>query len=121
VIPPLLDATISESFSQNFSVATDPGITTATCTLSYADFYGDTSNQDVTSTNTSDTPAIISYTEETKEVLVAGLVAEDSRILTIDYVRERDNTTFTFFNSFITMVPFLIGIALIWMLVRSIF
>lgn len=121
ILPPFLDATISEAFTQNFSAHTGAAETEVICTLSYDHYYADTSHMDVDSNEPTDDPHVMTYTESTKEVLVAGLAVSGTRILSVDYVRARDNEQFTYFNGFITTVPFLIGIGLIFMVIKSFF
>lgn len=121
VLPPFIDATLSEDFTENFSANTGAGETSVVCGLTYEHYYGDTSNMDVESNDSADDPFIMAYDDATYDVTIDGLVTVGTRILSIDYVRERDNSTFTYFNGFMTAVPFLIGAGLIYMLIRSFF
>ena len=121
VLPPFIDATMSEDFTENFSANIGAGETSVVCGLTYEHYYGDTSHMDVESNDTSDDPFIMAYNDATYDVTIDGLVDAGTRILSIDYVRERDNSTFTYFNGFMTAVPFLIGAGLIFMLVKSFF
>lgn len=121
VIPTSIDATLAEDYSQNYSVVTGPGTTTAVATLSYDHYYGDLRYLDATTNLQTDDPYVMSYTPSTKEVLVDGLSVSGTRIMTIDYVRETDNSMFFGWGTFVTAVPFLIGIGLIANLIRSMF
>lgn len=119
VLPDAIDSTIAENFDENFSVTTEVAETSAICELTYPHYYEDTSHMAVLSDSGSDSAAIMDYDSDTYEVTVGGLAESESRILNVDYYRERDNEAFTYFNTFMTIVPFLIGIGLIWQLIRS--
>lgn len=119
VIPSALHDTLSEEYSENYSVITGPGTTTAVATLTYDHYYEDLRDLTLESTLATDNPAVMTYTVATKEVGVAGLTVSGTRILSIDYVRETDNSMFTGWSTFVTVIPFLIGLGLIVMLVRS--
>ena len=121
VLPPFIDSTMSEDITENFQAVTGGGETSAVCGLTYEHYYGDTTNMDVTSNLGTDDPYISAYNSTTYDTTVIGLVASGTRILSIDYARERDNSTFTYFNAFITAVPFLIGCGLTYMLIKSFF
>ena len=122
-LPGALDATVAENVDENFSVTTGVGETSAVCTLTDAHYYEDTTHMvvSVASGTQSETPAILSYTPTTKETTVGGLTASATRILNVDYYRERDNDGFSYFSAFVTIVPFLLGIGLIWKLVKDLF
>jgi len=120
IIPTAIDGTLSETFEQNYSVVTGPGTTTAVCVLTYDHYYGDTSNMETESSLITDDPYIMDYQPATKYVYVDGLTVSDTRILTIGYVREKDNSMFFGWSTFVTAIPFLIGLGLIAGLVVAI-
>jgi len=121
VIPVGLDAMESEGATQNFAVTTDPAVTDADCVLTYSSYYTDVSKFDVASNNIADNAIVMSYTEGTKTVNVDGLNDDDTRILTIDYYRDSDNSMFTGLDVFVSIMPFLICIGLVYHVVRSMF
>lgn len=88
----------AESTSQQFNaVTTGGGVTTATLTLSQASFYTDSVQRiTVASDNTSDAPSAQSYTSSNRHLVVEGLNASDTRVLTVSYeiVRDSNNGTF---------------------------
>lgn len=55
VLPDVIDSTVSESYDENFSVNTGVGETSAICTLTYDNYYGDLTDMSVSSTSASDT------------------------------------------------------------------
>lgn len=121
ILPDAIDSTVAEPFDENFSVVTGGGETSAICTLTDPHFYEDTSHMAVTSDSGSDSAVIMDYDSATLEVTVGGLVESKTRIVNVDYYRERDNAGFAYFNTFMTLVPFLIGIGLTYMLIKSFF
>jgi len=112
VLPDVVDETVSDDYAENFNVSTGVGVTTTTETLTYDHYYADLTELSASSDNEDDTPVVMDYDEDTKEVDVAGLHASDTRILTINYVREA-NQQFTGFSSFVRLTPFLCVIGLI--------
>lgn len=117
VLPDVVTDVASDDYSEPFSVTTGAGETSTNQTLSYAHYYEDLTNLDASSDNGSDTPVVMAYKEDTYQVTVAGLAASDSRILTINYVREA-NQQFTGMSSFVRILPFIavagLLIACIW-------
>jgi hypothetical protein len=110
LLPDVVDEAATDAYSENFSVGS--GSTTTTETLSYDHYYGDLRNLGVTSDNENDTPVVMAYDENTREVDVAGLDAGETRILTIDYYREA-NLQYTGFSAFLRLIPFLAIIGLV--------
>lgn len=110
LLPDVVDEAASDAYSENFSVGS--GSTTTTETLSYDHYYGDLRNLGATSDNENDTPVVMAYDENTREVDVAGLDAGETRILTIDYYREA-NLQYTGFSAFLRLIPFLAIIGLV--------
>jgi len=121
VLPPFIDSTMSEDITENFVAVTGAGETSAVCGLTYEHYYGDTTNIDVISNLGTDDPFISAYNPTTYDTTVIGLSASGTRILSIDYARDRDDSSFTYFNTFVTAVPFLIGCGLVFMLIKSFF
>jgi len=75
--------------SDPFNVTTGSGVTSANVTLSQ-ELYGDeTRNASVTSNLTGDAPIASSYTSSTQVLNVTGLVASESRQLTVEYKIDR--------------------------------
>jgi len=116
VLPDVVTDVAADDYSEPFTVATGAGETSTNETLSYAHYYEDLTELSASSDNESDTPVVMAYDEDDYIVTVAGLVASDSRILTISYVREA-NQQFTGMSSFIRLFPF---IAVIGLLIASI-
>lgn len=110
LLPDVVDEAATVAYSENFSVGS--GSTSTTETLAYDHYYGDTRNLSVTSDNVADTPIIMSYDDDTKEVVVSGLDAGETRVLTISYYREA-NQQYTGFSAFLRMIPFLALIGLV--------
>jgi len=88
VLPDVVDETITDDYYENFSVSTGVGVTTTTETLTYDHYYADLTELSASSDNEDDTPIVMGYDEDTKVVSIAGLKASDTRIMTVDYVRE---------------------------------
>ena len=122
VLPDVVDDTVADTYSENYNVSTAVGVTNTTESLSYAHYYTDLTGLSATSDNTNDSPVVMTYDSTTYDVLVAGLEASASRILTITYYRE-GNQQFTGFNGFVRLPPilFIIGgiVACIWGLYSS--
>jgi len=106
ILPDIITDVASESYSEPFSVATGVGVTNTTQTLTYDHYYTDLTGLTASSDNVSDTPVVMAYNEDTKLTTVAGLAASDSRILTINYVREA-RQQFTGFSAFLRILPFI--------------
>ena len=119
ILPDVVDEAASTAYSDTTSVVTGGGVTTATVTLTYDHYFGDTRKLTVTSDHAGDSPAITGYTAATKEVEVAGLEASQTRLLTINYYKEA-HQQYTGFSAFLRIIPFLaiIGIvmAALWAL-----
>jgi len=107
VLPEVIDTTASDDYSENFAVTTGVNVTTTNETLTYDNYYTDTTGLTTTSDNIADTPIIHGYDEDTNEVEVWGLATSDSRILTIEYSRE-SGTQFYGFGGFMRLLPFLV-------------
>jgi len=112
VLPGVVVDVASDDYSEPFSVSTGVGVTSANETLSYAHYYEDLTDLSADSDNELDTPVVLAYDEDDYIVTVGGLAASDSRILTIDYVREA-HQEFTGLSSFIRLTPFLAVVGLI--------
>jgi len=122
VLPDAIDGTLVENVNENYSVTTGSGTVSAVVTLSDPHYYEDTSHMEVTSSESgTDSAAISAYNSGTQEVTVIGLAVSTTRILNIDYYRERDNDQFTYFNSFMGIISLIIAIGLVWMLIKSFF
>jgi len=120
VIPVGLDAMESEGATQNFSVVTAPAVTDADCVLTYSSYYTDVSRFSVISSNMiADSPIVMSYTEGSRTVNVDGLDDDNTRILTINYYKDSDNSMFTGLDVFVSLMPFVICIGLVWNVIRS--
>lgn len=112
---PLVDVVsdvATDDYSENFENTTGAGETSGNETLGYAHYYEDLTDLSAESDNGSDTPVILDYDVDDYIVTVGGLAASDTRILTIDYVREA-HQEFTGFTGFIRLTPFLFGMGLI--------
>lgn len=116
-MPDVVDDMAAEDYSENFETTTGVGITTADETLSYAHYYADLTDLSANSNNGNDTPTILTYDADDYIVTVGGLAESNSRILTINYVRE-SNQEFTGFTPFVRLSPllFILGgvVACIW-------
>jgi len=107
VLPDVVDETASDDYSENFAVTTGAGVTNTTETLTYDNYYTDLTGLAAESDNVGDTPVILTYDDDTNEVLVTGLAQSDSRTLTIGYYREA-GTQFYGFGGFMRLLPFLV-------------
>ena len=101
----------TDDYAENFNVSTGAGVTDTTETLSDPSYYDDLTGLSATSDNDNDTPVVMSYDEDTYDVVVDGLQASASRILTINYVKEA-HQEFTGFTAFLRMTPFILFIGL---------
>ena len=110
VLPDVIHDVATEDYSEPFSVSS--GVTNTTETLTYDHYYADLTDLDATSDNVADTPVVMSYDEDTKDVVVTGLDSGESRILTIAYVRESQQD-FTGFTPFIRLLPFMLIVGLV--------
>ena len=106
ILPGVVDDVAAEDYSENFENTTGAGVTSGNETLSYAHYYEDLTNLSASSDNGDDTPVVLAYDEDDYIVTVGGLHASDSRILTIDYVREA-HQEFTGFTPFMRLFPFI--------------
>ena len=111
-LPDVIDDVAADAYSEPFTVATGAGVTSANETLSYAHYYEDLTDLDAESDNVADTPVVLAYDEDDYIVTVGGLAASDSRILTIDYVRE-SRQQFTGVSGFIRLLPFILMLGLL--------
>ena len=107
ILPDVVNDVAAESYAENFENTTGVGVTSANETLSYAHYYEDLTNLSAESDNESDTPVILAYDEDDYIVTIGGLVAADSRILTIDYAREA-HQEFIGFTGFMRLTPFIL-------------
>lgn len=110
LLPDVVDEAATDPYAENFAVGA--GSATTTETLSYQHYYGDLRNLSATSDNTNDTPVVMDYDDTSYEVTVAGLDAGETRVLTINYVREA-NLQYTGFSAFLRLIPFLAIIGLV--------
>lgn len=120
LLPDVVTDVASDAYSENFNVSTGAGVTTTTEELSYDHYYGDLTELSATSDNENDTPVVMSYDDDTYDVLVDGLEASASRILSISYVREA-NQQFTGFSAFLRMIPFIVIIGLVFTALFALF
>ena len=85
-----------------FAVTTAAGVTSANVTLSYDLYQAATAEiQSITSTEGADVPAASAYTESTKVLLIAGLDADNTRTLTVNYYAETDDTVMKVIGPFL--------------------
>jgi len=108
ILPDVVNEAATEAYSENFTVAL--GSATTTETLGYDHYYDDTRHLSVTSDNPADSPVVMDYDD--RDVLIHGLDAGESRILTINYMREA-NLQYTGFSAFLRLLPFLAIIGLV--------
>lgn len=117
VLPGVVADVATDDYAENFVTVTGAGETSSNETLSYAHYYEDLTDLSASSDNEDDTPVVLDYDADDYIVNVGGLHASDSRILTIDYVREA-HQEFTGLSSFIRLTPFLtvvgLFVACIW-------
>lgn len=93
--------------SENFDVTTAAGVTGANITLSYDLYQAATAEvQSITSDNETDTPVANSYVEATKALEVTGLVASDTRVLTVAYYAETDDRVMRILGPFLAVLIF---------------
>jgi len=112
VLPGVVDDVATEDYSEPFVTVTGEGVTSANETLSYASYYEDLTGLEATSDNEDDIPVVLAYDDDDYIVTVGGLHASDTRILTIDYIREA-HQEFTGFSSFIRLTPLFCVLGLI--------
>lgn len=88
-------------------VVTDVNETSANVTLPAGRtlFQADASNATVTSSIT-ESPVASSYDEDTRELLITGLVAEQTRTLTIRYLVETEDTVMKVIGPFLAVLIF---------------
>ncbi len=87
---PIVGEAMTDTTSENFATGTGAAETSETVTLAEAHYYDDYDDMTVSSDNGSDTPAILSYTASTKQVVVGGLVQSGSRVLAVGYTVESE-------------------------------
>ena len=95
--------------TENFDVATAAGVEGANITLSYDLYQAAIAEvQSITSDNVSDTPVADSYVEATKKLLVTGLADAtiSSRVLTVNYYAETDDTVMQILGPFLAVLIF---------------
>lgn len=112
VLPDVVDDIATDDYAENFENTTGAGETSGNETLTYAHYYEDLTNLAVDSDNGADNPIILNYYEDDYIVTVGGLHASDTRILTIDYVREA-HQEFTGFAAFVRLTPFIAAVGLL--------
>lgn len=112
MLPDVVTDTITDPYSENYEVDTGAGETSTTETLEYQHYFEDLTELTAESTNSNDDPLVISYDEDTYDVLVGGLAASESRVLTINYLRE-GYQQYTGFSTFIRLLPFLVILGLV--------
>lgn len=121
ILPDTIHEVTTDAYAEPFSVGS--GVTNVTETLTYDHYYADLTALTATSDNVADHPVVLSYNEDTKETVVAGLSSGQSRILTINYVREA-HQEFVGFSGFIRLTPFfgVIGlvVAVLWALFSAV-
>lgn len=110
LLPDVVTDVASESYSEPYTVVTGSGVTNTTETLSFASYYDDLQGITASSNDTGDSPVIMSYDSTTYDVLVAGLQASTTRILTLTYLRD-SHQEYTGFSGFIRMIPLIVIIA----------
>ena len=110
ILPDTIYDATTDAYAEPFTVGS--GVTSTTETLTYDHYYADLTNLSATSDNVADIPVVMSYDEDTKEAVVAGLDSGESRILTINYVREA-HQEFVGFSGFVRLIPFLGVIGLV--------
>lgn len=88
--------------TQSFAVDTAAAVTTANVTLAY-DLYQAAVPEviSIISTLGTDSPSSTTYTEATKVLLVSGLIAAESRTLTINYYAETDDSVMRVLGPFL--------------------
>jgi hypothetical protein len=118
ILPDVVTETATEAYAEPFVVGS--GVTNTTVTLSYASYYDDLTGLVANSDNTNDSPVVLSYDENTNDVTVVGLNSSESRILTMNYLREAYQEFFGV-GSFIRLLPFLCVIGLVIAFVWAIF
>lgn len=91
--------------TQNFTITTGGGVTTANVTLSY-DLYQASLPEviSLTSSQITDSPVAASYDEATKTMLISGLAASLSRTLTINYYAETTDSVMRAIGPFLVIL-----------------
>ena len=88
--------------TQTTVVATGGGVTSANITLAKDLYQANVVNvHSVTSTDGADAPAVTSYTEATKVMLLSGLNPSSSRTLTIEYYGETSSDVMRIIGPFL--------------------
>ena len=112
LMPGAINSVATDSYSENFESTTGVGETSDETTLTYANYFGDVTDMSATSDNGDDSPAILDYDDADYTVTVGGLVASDTRVLTITYPREA-NQEFPGFSQLLRLLPLLLIIGLV--------
>lgn len=112
LLPDTIASIATDDYTENFESTTGAGVTSANVTLSYSHYYEDLTNLSASSDNAADTPVVLNYDVDNYIVTVGGLAASNTRILTINYVREA-HQEFTGFSSFMRLIPFITIIGLV--------
>lgn len=110
----------TNALTQNPEVTTGGGVTTANVTLGHDLFQADATNvQSITST-IEESPVATSYDEDTKALLISGLTAAQTRILTITYLAETEDLVMRALGPFLGFLIFggILG-ALAWSVVKG--
>jgi len=107
ILPDVVNETASDEYSENFATVTGVGVTTSNETLTFDNYYTDTTGLTVESNNVADTPVIFAWHESNNDAEISGLAASDTRTLTIGYYRET-GTEFYGFGGFMRLLPFLV-------------
>lgn len=106
----------TDSLTQTPTVVTGEGITTANVTLTSARllFQADVSNVQITSSIT-ESPVASAYVEVSKDLFITGLTAGQTRVLTITYLAETEDSVMGVLGPFLGILIFggIIG-ALFW-------
>jgi hypothetical protein len=88
--------------TQTTVAATAAGVTSANVTLAKDLYQANIVNVDsLTSTDGADAPAVTSYTEATKVLLISGLNDDSSRTFTISYYGETDSDVMRIVGPFV--------------------
>jgi hypothetical protein len=116
-LPGPITSSITEAYSEPFTVATTVNQTTATEVLSYDNYYSDLTGMAATSDDGGDFPVVFSYNPDTKATVVGGLQTNTTRILTISYTREAGSTSLFYgFGAIMRMVPLILLLLLVGVL-----
>ncbi len=94
--------------TQSFEVVTAAGVVSANVTLGHNLYQNDVSSTGVIgiTSNTTDTPVADSYVSESKKLLVIGLLANTTRLLTVNYYAEDDSPVMLTLGPFLSLLLF---------------